>query len=476
MDMGMEPNLQKNNFKRYFFQKRSNWIFFSLPLLSILPILYLFLSFEEAGFGYDIGIYHRTAIDYYASFFNPKLPGFAFSAFSNFIFSVGDSVFSFLREWYILLAFFTSMSFGIYIKKITQSTLVAVISIVLLGSSIIHFEFLQAFYYRNLLGFFLMFVSLLLFEYKSYLVSIPLITLTAIHPLTALVIFPCILSKIFFQKIDSKLLLTTFAITTLGAFILSAQEFLRYFHTFIEFTFNNAEVLAISTELTGQFIHFFEFLQLTAPYLPFAVIGLYKFWSKYSFWTTFVILNITLILSKFFLFERYYVFLNIGIIFFAALGINFLLSCTPQKYKIPLILIYVYILVFAQWFYILNDQNTISHEELKDIKGINELIPEKSSIVSWSSYYAPWIYGFSGNHKIIAPGVLHENKWDYSTWKKFWMQKDAHERKEMLKIYGEDEIYIYSGKKFLFDAKNIFENDPHMESITPTLWKYRFSL
>src|SRR3989338_1543613 len=476
-DMVMVTHQQKNNTLSILLQKRSNWVFFALSAISVLPLLYLFWKFGEAGFGYDIGIYRRSASEYFGNFFQAGTPPFAFSAFSSLILFLGDSLSSFLITWYSILIFFTTYTFGILVRKITHSNILACLALLLFSTSILQFEFFAGFYYRNILALFFMFSTLLLLEYKSQIASLPLLVLTAIHPLTAFVFYPTLFLLGIFQKEQRKLLFTTLLIAGVGSILLSWNEFYHYIQTLFGFLQNKAAILAHSSEFTGQFIHSSQFFRFTLPYLPFALIGFYREGKKYIFWSIFGIINLVLILFQFFLFERFYLFLNISLIVFAAHGMLFVFRLFQNKKILyTLIFAYSFLLFGAGTLYISKKVPFIAPTELTKIKQLSHIIPAKNFILSFSSYNAAWLYGFAGDYKIIATGTLHENKWNYEKWSQFWSDTDTKKRAELLREYNANEIYIYTGEAFKDIGQKLFSEDPSITKINPYLWKYQFSL
>lgn len=472
----MDILLQENKISQDLSQKRSSWIFFALSFISCIPLLYLFWKFGEAGFGYDIGIYRRTALEYFENFKNPNTPAFAFTAFSNFLFLVGDSLNSFLLTWYILLSGLTSYTFALLVKKISSSNILGAIALLLFSTSLIQFEFFAGFYYRNLLALFLLFSTLLLLEYKSYTAALPLLILSAIHPLSTFVFAPTLLILGIFQKENRKLFFSTLCIAGFGSLFLSWNEFWRYLQTLFGFLQNREASLAHSSEFTGQFISSSQFFRFTLPYLPFACIGIFRESKKHMFWIIFGLINLGLIVFQFFLFERFYLFLNIVLIFFAAYGIVFIFEYFQNKKLFWILTVaYAFFLLSAQMIYVTHKIPLIPPSELKEIQSLKTFIPKKSFILSFSSSDAPWLYGFAGDYKIIAPGTLHENKWNFDNWSEFWSTKDTKKRATLLSQYNTPEIFIYTSEAFAKVGQDLFSDDPNIQKINSHLWKYQFS-
>lgn len=475
-DMVTVTNHQKNNTLHILLQKRSHWVFFALSLVSALPLLYLFWKFGEAGFGYDIGIYRHFAIEYFKEILNAKINPFAFSSFSNFVFLLGDSLNSFLIGWYILLSIFTAYTFAVLVRKMTNSPQVAYFAMLLFSTSILQLEFFAGFYYRNILALFLMFTTLLLLEHKTSLAALPLLILSAIHPLTTLVLAPGLFLVGVFQKEKRKLFFITLVTSGVVSVLLSWTEFSHYISTLFNFLQNKEAILEHSSEFTGQFVNSLQFFRFSLPYLPFALLGIFREWKKHIFWSIFGIINLVLIVFQFFLFERFYLFLNITLIFFAAHGILFVFQLFQNK-KVFYILVFTYsaLLLCAQLLYVSKKMPFISPTELAEIKQLHTIVPTNSFLMSFSSYDAAWLYGFTQTYKIIAPGMLDENKWNYAQWQEFWSTKDIKKRADLLTMYNTKEIYIYVNDALKGVAQELFSKDPHIQVINSHIWKYQFS-
>lgn len=469
-------DILKNKILSFLQQKRSSWIFFAFSALSCLPLFYLFLRFKEAGFGYDIGFYRYFGSEYFKEIFNPKINPFAFSSFSDFVLLLGDSLNSFLITWYIILSGLSTYAFAILIRKRSGSLILSTLILIIFSSSIIQFEFFSGFYYRNLLALFLMFTTLLLLEYETYLASLPLLILSAIHPLTSFVFAPALFITGIFQKEKRILILKTLFIAGIVSLFFSWNEFYHYTKTLFGFLQNKEANLAQSSEFTGQFISSSQFFYFSLPYLPFTLIGIFHEWKKQIFWSIFGLLNLCLIIFQFFLFERFYLFLNITFIFFAGYGLLFFFEKFNNK-KIFYVLLSSYILLLfsIETLYICSKAPLIPPSELKEIQSLSDIIPQKSFLLSFSSSDATWLYGFTKTYKIIAPGMLDENKWTYDQWQEFWFTQDTKKRADLLSQYNTKEIYIYVSEPFKNIGQTIFSNDPHIQAINSHLWKYQFS-
>ena len=83
----------------------------------------------------------------------------------------------------------------------------------------------------------------------------------------------------------------------------------------------------------------------------------------------------------------------------------------------------------------------ISRQEFDNIVKIKSISPELK-VFTQNSYYATWLYGFSG-HPIISPGLGDKN-WNLEHWQEFWAG-DATRQKEML-IEFKQPLLIYQDR------------------------------
>ena len=98
-----------------------------------------------------------------------------------------------------------------------------------------------------------------------------------------------------------------------------------------------------------------------------------------------------------------------------------------------------------------NAKPLVNQEELSIISNLE---PNSYTLVT-SSYYAPWVLGYSKT-KTITPGLFDYNKWDYETWQKFW-NSDSEEAIKMLQDYKRP-LYIFVGKNQNLDTTKFYNN------------------
>jgi hypothetical protein len=103
---------------------------------------------------------------------------------------------------------------------------------------------------------------------------------------------------------------------------------------------------------------------------------------------------------------------------------------------------------------------------------LNQL-PPNSLVLTVSSQYAPWLYGYT-NQRIIAPGMLDENKWNQAQWTTFWFTKDQTERANLLTQYQVPSLYIFLAQsQSAFGV--VFSTDTQFKPVYSQVWQFNNS-
>ncbi|MBU2542470.1 hypothetical protein KJ785_02850 [Patescibacteria group bacterium] len=431
--------------------KIKNWqayLFLSLSLLFYLfTRLWMWFEYGMAGFGYDTGIYRHHILGYFNNL--GEIP-FGFSAFSNWLMLLGDSVDKIMFNWYLLISVFVLLALYFVAKKYFKSNLVALFSVLLFVSSIVQFEFFWWYYYRQFLALFFILLTFLFIHYRSYLVIFALLAVGIIHPLSLIPLGLSMIIYLFFaDKKTKKFLLITGTSSIIFLIILNWRELWVYAQDFFHYKgVAKNFVEAGYQEFTGQFIGWSDWLKYSIFYLPFGLFGLIKYWKKQKLFTIFLLVNILLILLKIVFYHRFFVFVDIALILFASAFLSDVWEkVRGKKYrflvKIGIILLIV-VCGVTTTIHVLEKKPLIYPIELEAIKQVSELTKDSDYILSINSIYSPWLYGYSGK-KIIAPGLFEYNKWNREEWNQFWYSPSNEMRLEMLKEYNITPMYIYVG-------------------------------
>jgi len=421
----------------------------------------MWFEYGMAGFGYDTGIYRHHILGYFNS---PGVIPFGFSAFSNWLMLFGDSVYTIMFGWYLLISVFILLALYIVVKKYFQSALVALLAVLLFVSSIVQFEFFWWYYYRQFLTLFFILLAFLFIHYRSYLLILILLAIGIIHPLSLIPLGLSLIVYLFFaDKKTRKFLFISGGTSFILLLVLNWRELLVYAQDFLHYR-GLAENFAQAGyhEFTGQFIGWGDWLRYSAFYLPFGLVGLVRYFKKQKLLTIFLLVNILLILFKMVFYRRFFVFVDLALIIFVAVFLRDVWEKVRGKKHRLLIHIGIVLLVVVclgrATIHVVNKKPLIYPAELESIKSIPDLVTDSDYIVSINSKYSPWLYGYS-DKKVIAPGLFEYNQWNKEEWNKFWYTGNNEVRLEMLKEYDMSPMYIYrGGTNFNLGSEGVYIN------------------
>lgn len=446
-------------------QKRSTWIFFALGTYYLASRLWPLIQFGEAAFGYDLGIYRRIVIDYLSG--QPQ-PAFAFGYLAKGLHAIGFSIDGILYGGYVATTIALGFLFVWYVKK-RVGVAEALVAACLLATSVIQFSFYQWHYFRNLLAIVLVLCITLLLKKKSHFIFIPLFALISLHPLTAIPVLLSLGVYAIVQKEERGFVFLHVCMAGVAAVLVNWSEFSRYIAIALQ---HNGLSLGAAAEFDGQFVSLKSFLIHSILYLPFGLIGFWKYKKKYILWGSLFCISTVLVIAKVLLYKRFFILIDLSLLFFASVYLAELYKkIADMKWRYVAVAAYVACFLWVSLSFVASYSPTISPSILADIRALSQTLPVKSTILSFNSQTAPWLLGFAGDHTIIAPGVFDENKWDRQQWEIFWSTKDVTVRKELLGVYDMSKIYIYSP---VFGTEDFFADDPHITQLNTYLWVYQF--
>lgn len=139
-----------------------------------------------------------------------------------------------------------------------------------------------------------------------------------------------------------------------------------------------------------------------------------------------------------------------------------------------------FIFLFVLYFFIQigstvwQQTSQISSQELQEIKKIPTLVEPTAGILTTSSLYGPWLYGYF-RWSTMSPGYLGDT-WDYTTWVKFWGGKSDEQRILLLESrpHPPPPMYLYVGERQPqgLPYQKMLRNDSRFTQITTHLWKF----
>ncbi len=198
-------------------------------------------------------------------------------------------------------------------------------------------------------------------------------------------------------------------------------------------------------EGSGTFIDFFTFQFSTLYYLPLSLLGLFYFIRKreFSIVVCWALIAGIIVYFQFFFFNRFIIFLDLVFVLLAGVGFALVVSSGKKLAWLATILLLISGAVFAvheAW----QSKPLISAEELGTIRSLSET-PSESYVMSTSSYYSPWIQGYS-ERRVIAPGLFDYDTHTKEEWSEFWSTNDMAYIKQFMSDYPKEEpLYVYVG-------------------------------
>lgn len=435
------------------------------PILTVLPIVILFVFRiipylnNAVPLGYDPGIY-KYIMETYSSKL-PGLPGenleiWARNGFEPGLFVITDLLYligydtqSILTGVFIL--FELLLGLGIYAAAGRFfGKDVGILSFFIFSISIVQYQVFWYMYYKNVVALFMMLISLYFLRSGKYL---PFILTAAFvgasHRPTFLIFGLIYLSYIIIHRKER-------VKNTIAGAVILVLALTFYIPNLKEAIIDNIEPIISANIGAGTFISFFTYQFSSLSYLPFALLGsliLLKRKDINPFFLWFSICGI-IVYFKLIFFNRFIIHLDVAMIILASLGFYELIR-SNKRIGTAILLILFFTSLFTMNQNAIDAKPLISEKELDIIKQFNDT-ESNAYVMSTSSYYSPWILGYSGR-KTIAPGLFDHDKWDINEWKIFWATSDKEAAVRMLGMY-ERPLYIYLGEKNIVNEKK-FEND-----------------
>lgn len=422
------------------------------PVLVILPIVIL-LVFRiipylnnSVPLGYDPGIYKYVMETYLENL--PGLPkenidlwisnGFppGLLMITDLLYLIGYDTNTILTAVFI----FFELLLGLGIYAATSRFFgkdAAILSLFIYSISIVQYKVFWYMYYKNVIALFIMLIALYFLKSGKYLPFILTASfIGAMHRPTFLIFGLIYLAYIAAYRKE-------FVKKALAGVAILALALTFYIPNIKEAIIENIEPIITANIGAGTFISLFTYQFLSLSYLPFALLGFLILIRKKDFNPLFLWLLISgiIVLFKLIFFNRFIIHFDIAMIILAAVGLYELVKSNKR------IGTAILLTLFLSSLFVMN-QNAIeakpliSEKELDIIKQFNS-VENDAYVMSTSSYYSPWILGYSGR-RTIAPGLFDYDKWDFKDWRVFWGTGEKEKAVEMLGIYDKP-LYIYLG-------------------------------
>ncbi len=431
--------------------------------------LFLFWRYGDLAFGYDTGIYRHYINGYWEKFGQSNLQPLAFSWFSDFFKLLGFSTDAIMFAVYFLLG--GAMFWLVYlVAKKYFNDKIALWSVFLFTVSIVQFEFYWWYYYRSFLAMFFLLLALLLFHYRSYWVIPPLILAFCFHPLSTLPVLLGILAMSLFDKNARGYCLIIFGVSIAGSLILNWQDFFGQYLYLQSNSWRAGFDQYGATESTGQFISPWFFVRSALFYSVFGLVGIWQYGKKQKLLFAVFLASLLLALVQVVFYRRLFVWLDLILIIFAgAFLCDWLANFGRKKIITTAIAIFCVLTILSISRYVYSKQPLITKTEWQAIQSAGNFTGS-DYILTVSSAYAPWLYGYT-DKKVIAPGMLDYNLWNYDQWVKFWTTTSSSEREALLREYNSSPIYLFLGEKDQ-RFKEILQDDNHFTPLNDYWWRF----
>lgn len=418
------------------------------PIFIILFFRLILYHDNNIPMGYDPGIYKFIMETYMQNL--PDIPTENIESWirsgsppglfiiTDLLYLIGLDSHSILTWFFIIFELFLGLAIYITASKFFGKS-TGFFSLFIFSISIVQFKLFLYMYYKNVTALFVMLVALYLFRSGKILPFILTASfIGALHRPTFLIFGLIYIAFIIFSRKD-------LYNNVLNGAVILILSLTFYIPNMKEAIFENIEPLVNANIGAGTFISFFTYQFSSLSYLPLALLGFLVILKRRDFNLFFLWFLITGIIVYFRLvfFDRFIIHLDIAMIIFASIGIVELLK-QNKRYGTVIIIILFFSSILMMNQNIIYEKPLISEKELNVIKQFNN-VENDAYVMSISSYYSPWILGYSGR-STIAPGLFGHNNWNYSEWNKFWGTDKKETAINMLDVY-EKPLYIYIGEK-----------------------------
>lgn len=430
--------------------------------------LWPYVRFGPLGFGYDTGIY-RHLIEGYWTKRGGDLPNFGFTDITNVFKWLGFSTDTILIGGYVASSFLLGWAVYLVLKN-HVSRLAGLWGLICLSLSFTQIEFYFWFYYRNLLAAALVMVSAAIWKKQPWWAGVCLGLVGVIHPISVVpigLVFGCLILGGRDQRITLFKIAIPAIIITVG---LNWGEWLRYVEPWLQYRglATNAQVL--SPEFSGQFISVGQWVQWSWIWFVLAVPGFWLARSRlWPVWGLGIVACIGVSVQVLF-YRRLIVWLDLAILLAAAVTLARL--WVLSRWAKCLIVISFAVLVSVVFVRVWERTPAMSTFDWLSLQQLQSL-PTQSFVLTVSPQYAPWLYGYT-QQRIIAPGMLDENRWNREQWQTFWFTTSSTERASLMAQYQTSTIYIFLAQNQSFFAP-LFASDPHFTPVTSQIWQFNLN-
>lgn len=435
------------------------------------------LKFGDVAYGYDVGIYRHFIAGYGGLLSqDPSVP-FGFAYLSSFLLKVGFSLDAIQFGWYVAVFLGIVALWYSYLHR-AQGRLVALVGSGLLATSLVLFEVQWWYYYRQAVAmlFFLLVVYVL--ERKKYgRLVFGIVGIGTVHVISLVPLFFYLLGYLAQDRTQYKPLLLSGGAAVVLTLFINWSEYVGYIALLEGIGVTSAALSSIGRhEFSGQFLPPMVFLQAVIFYIPLSVLGMVRSMMKQVGFFVLLIGSGIVVVSDLVFSHRLFPYIDLALIYFAAIEIKSIVHWLGGTRVSYVLLVCFMIGVGGQWLWYITKK--VPHIPLAEVVAIEQLPLEiDEPVLSFSSYYAPWLYGYTHGY-VIAPGMLDDTTWNYDDWLAFWQTEESAVRQSLFQrlpdVSGKKYIDIYVGTREIPRARRLSE-DRYCGWIQPTIVRCRVS-
>lgn len=398
---------------------QSNLLALSLIILLITRAGH-FINNSYALLSYDYSFYLFAAENILKSSQTKLLTGLS-GGYNSWLFYI-SSFFNLPSEFILNITFFiasilTGVCFYFVFNK--KNATAGILAVFLIAVSPIQTEVYNIFLWKNLITIPILLLAYKFLEEKNWkLVTLFSFLILITHRTTAIIYFLSLFIYFLYQNLSAKKFKNAAIIlsgTLFGSVIL---YFIPSINKLVTSLLSNPNVYV----RTGLFLEQENLFFLGWPVLILGLLGLWKQAKNKlnTLWLVFTGLCLVWFILHLPFYRRVLIFLDLGLIYFAA---DFLSQINYKNWqtKTFLAILFVYLLIFNFQFST-KRQQLISKAQIIEIKNF---VPKNPGdfVLTTSANNAPWLLGYSKNIRLAAPG-LFEDRNSYQEWQDFWQGKN----------------------------------------------------
>jgi len=435
--------------KKEFLSDKWLYIVFGIMILFLICSRAIpYLLYGPFGFGYDTGIYKKTFEDIknFSDIFSSQvylLPSFLAWLFNLLHLPMGILLYGV----HIIASVFLAVPLYLLTKEYFGKY-AGLVAVMIFSISYVQLFASEFYLYKAVLGGIFMLYAFYYYTKKSKLFYLftGLLALTQLPQLVLLSFGVGVASFIDFKKnlkfniIGIGLILFALLFT----FIFAQQHIVNAWNAIYV---RLSGMTAYDSHQAGLFMPFTEFLYNEFILFFLGLAGIVLSFKRKELWplTFATIFVLVIIVEKIFFENRYVMEMELMMIPFAAFMIVKVLDKLLKRHKVKVFLAVILLLIsfLGSAFYVITTNPALNKGEVWALDVMKAKTDVKYVFVT-NTFYAPWVYGFSGKI-VIAPGIFN-SVWDFDQFMKY-QKGNAFEKVQMLldlsRKYGK--IYLFQG-------------------------------